>query len=107
MKMRISINTCRRALSIMRWSGAGGTSLTLDGEEEVITQVMVRDGHWYSGGHRLTRREQEALTRRAEAIIEEDRRRTGNGMKNVSPACLRGSRSASARRRSGLEAASG
>ena len=52
----------------------GGIPLTVDGEERVITQVAVRDGHWHSGDRRLTRSQQEELTRRAKAIIEEDRR---------------------------------
>ena len=49
--------------------------MTVDGEERVITQVFVKDGHWYSGDHRLSRSQQEELTRRAQAIIEEERRR--------------------------------
>ena len=75
MKMRISIGTCQRALAIACWDRAGGIPLAIDGEERVITQVAVRDGHWYSGDRRLTRRQQEELTRRAKAIIEEDQRR--------------------------------
>ena len=74
MTMRISIGACRRALSIMSWTQVGGIPLTLDGEERVITQVIVRDGHWYSGDHRLTHRQQEELTQRAKAIIEQDRK---------------------------------
>ena len=74
MRMRISIGACRQALSIMSWTRVGGISLTHEGEERVITQVVVRDGHWYSGEDRLTRRQQEQLTQRAEAIIEEDRK---------------------------------
>lgn len=73
--MRRSIFACRQALLIMGRTRAGGIPLTLDGEERIITQVIARDGHWYSGDSRLTRREQEELTRRAQAIIEEDRRR--------------------------------
>jgi hypothetical protein len=49
--------------------------LTVDGEERVISQVFARDGHWYSGDRRLSRSQQEELTRRAQAIIEEERRR--------------------------------
>ena len=75
MKRRISIGACRDAIWIKRWSPGGGISLTVDGEEQVITQVNVRDGHWYSGDRRLSRSEQEELTRRAQAIIEEERRR--------------------------------
>ena len=73
--MRISIGACRRALSIMSWTQVGGIPLTLEGEERVITQVVARDGHWYSGDARLTRRQQEELTERAQAIIEDDLKR--------------------------------
>ena len=73
--MRISIRACRDAIWIMRWAPGGGIPLTVDGEERVISQVNVRDGHWYSGDRRLSRSQQEELTRRAQAIIEEDRRR--------------------------------
>ena len=75
MKRRISIGACRDAIWIKRWAPGGGIPLTVDGEERVITQVFARDGHWYSGDRRLSRREQEELTRRAQAIIEEERRR--------------------------------
>ena len=75
MKRRISITACRHAIWITRWPPGGGIPLTVDGEERVISEVNVRDGHWYSGDHRLSRSQQEELTRRAEAIIEEDRRR--------------------------------
>ena len=74
MTMRISIGACWRALSIMSWTRAGGIPLSIDGEERVITQVVVRGGHWYSGDHRLTRRQQEELTQQAQAIIEQDRK---------------------------------
>ena len=73
--MRISIGACRRAISIMSWTEVGGIRLTLDGEERVITQVVAREGHWYSGDARLTRRQQEELTERAQAIIEDDLKR--------------------------------
>ena len=73
--MRISIGACRRAISIMSWTEVGGIPLTLDGEERVITQVVARDGHWYSGEDRLTRRQQEELTQQAQAIIEDDLKR--------------------------------
>ena len=73
--MRISIGACRRALSIMSWTEVGGIPLTLDGEERVITQVVAREGHWYSGEDRLTHRQQEELTQRAQAIIEDDLKR--------------------------------
>ena len=73
--MRISIGACRRALSIMSWTREGGIPLSIDGEGRVITQVVVRDEHWYSGEDRLTRRQQEQLTQRAQAIIEDDLKR--------------------------------
>ena len=73
--MRISIGACRRALSIMSWTEVGGIRLTVEGEERVITQVVAREGHWYSGEDRLTRRQQEELTERAQAIIEDDLKR--------------------------------
>ena len=73
--MRISIGACRRALSIMSWTEVGGIPLTLDGEERVITKVVAREGHWYSGEDRLTRRQQEELTQQAQAIIEDDLKR--------------------------------
>ena len=73
--MRISIGACRRAISIMSWTEVGGIRLTVEGEERVITQVVAREGHWYSGDVRLTRRQQEELTERAQAIIEDDLKR--------------------------------
>ena len=73
--MRISIGACRRAISIMSWTQVGGILLTVEGEERVITQVVAREGHWYSGEDRLTRRQQEELTERAQAIIEDDLKR--------------------------------
>ena len=75
MKRRISIGACRDAIWIMRGAPGGGIPLTVDGEERVISQVFVSDGHWYSGDRRLSRSQQEELTRRAQAIIEEERRR--------------------------------
>ena len=73
--MRISIGACRRAISIMSWTEVGGIRLSVEGEERVITQVVAREGHWYSGEDRLTRRQQEELTERAQAIIEDDLKR--------------------------------
>ena len=75
MTMRISIGACRRAISIMSWTEVGGIRLSVEGEERVITQVVAREGHWYSGEDRLTRRQQEELTERAQAIIEDDLKR--------------------------------
>ena len=50
--MRISIGACRRALSIMSWTEVGGIRLSVEGEERVITKVVAREGHWYSGDAR-------------------------------------------------------
>ena len=86
LKMCISIGACRRALSIMSWTRVGGLPLSLDGEERVITQVVVRDGRWYSGDRRLTRPQQEELTRWAKAIIEEDRKQFQERFPRLPPA---------------------
>ena len=72
--MRISIGACRRALSIVRWTEEGGIPLDIEGEERVITQVVAREGHWYSGDRRLTHSQKQELTRRAQAIIDQDRK---------------------------------
>ena len=40
----------------------------------MITGIEIREGRWYSGDHRFTRRQQELLTQRAQIIIENDRR---------------------------------
>ena len=39
----------------------------------MITDVEIRDGRWYANDHLLTRGQQEKLTRRAYAIIKNDR----------------------------------
>ena len=39
----------------------------------MITDVEIRDGRWYAKDYLLTRGQQEKLTRRAYAIIENDR----------------------------------
>ena len=74
MKMRISIqclSTCDpdHGKGVRAWH-----PLEIDGEERTITGVDIRDGRWYSGDHRFTRRQQEQLTQRAKTIIENDRR---------------------------------
>ena len=73
MTKRISITTCRHALAIAHWTPAGGIPLTLGGEERIITDVVVREGRWYSQEQRLSRGEQEQLTQRVRAIIERHR----------------------------------
>ena len=77
MRKRISITTCRQALAIARWLPEGGIPVTLDGEERILTDVVVREGRWYSRDwdQRLTREQQEQLTERALAVIEADRKR--------------------------------
>ena len=75
MTKRISITTCRQALAIARWMPAGGIPLTLGGEERIVTDVVVREGRWYSQEQRLTRGQQEQLTQRSRAVIEADRNR--------------------------------
>ena len=64
----------------------GGIPLTVDGEERVITQDVFRDGRWYSGDRRLTRSQQEKLTRRAKAIIEEGRKQFQERFPRLPPA---------------------
>ena len=75
MTKRISITTCRHALAIARWTPAGGIPLALGGEERIITDVVVREGRWYSQDQRLTRGQQEQLTQLSRAVIEADRKR--------------------------------
>ena len=69
---RISITACRQAILITERRYAPGIPLEIDGEEQLITDVEIRGGRWYSRYHRLTRGQQEKLTRRAYAIIEND-----------------------------------
>ena len=72
MKKRISITACRHAILITDRGCEPGISLEIDGEERMITNIEFRGGRWHSGNHRLTRGQQEKLTRRAHAIIEND-----------------------------------
>ena len=73
MKTRISLNACQHAIIIIRRWGHEGIPLEVDGVERIITDVEMRKGQWYSGTRCLTRQEQELLTQRARAIIEQDR----------------------------------
>ena len=73
MKTRISISACRHAILITERGYEPGIPLEIDGEEQMITDIGIRDGRWYSGDHRFTRRHQELLTQRAQAIIKQDR----------------------------------
>ena len=72
MKKRISISACRRAILIAEWGYEPGIPLEIGGEERMITDIEIRGGRWYSGDRRLTRGQQEKLTQRALAIIEDD-----------------------------------
>ena len=72
MKKRISITACRHAILITERGYEPGVPLDIDGEERMITDIEIRGGRWHSGDHRLTRGQQEKLTQRAYAIIEND-----------------------------------
>ena len=74
MKKRMSITTCRHAILITERRYEPGIPLQIDGEEQRITDIEIQGGRWYSGDYRLTRQEQEQLTRLLLAIIERDRR---------------------------------
>ena len=74
MKKQISITACRHATLITERGYKPGIPLKIDGEQQLITEIETRAGRWYSGDLRLTRSQQEKLTRRAYAIIENDRR---------------------------------
>ena len=59
-------------MAITRRWGDPGIPLEVDGEERRITDIEIRMGRWYSGDHRFTRQEQEQLTQKAKAIMEQD-----------------------------------
>ena len=73
MKTQISISACRHAILITERGYEPGIPLEIGREERMITDIEIRGGRWYSGNHRLTRGQQEKLTERAYAIIENDR----------------------------------
>ena len=73
MKKRISITACRHAIQITEGGYEPGIPLEINGEERMITDIEIRSGGWYAGDHLLTRGQQEKLTRRVYAIIENDR----------------------------------
>ena len=73
MKKRISITACRHAILITERGYDPGIPLEIDSEDQLVTSVEIRGGRWYSGDHRLTRGQQEKLTERAYAIIDNDR----------------------------------
>ena len=72
MKKRISITACRRAILITERGYEPGIPLEAAGEEQLVTNIEIRGVRWYTGDHRLTRSQQEKLTERAYAIIEND-----------------------------------
>ena len=72
MKKRISITACRHAILITERGYEPGIPLEIGGEEQLIADIEIRGRRWYSGDHRLTRSQQERLTKRALAIIEND-----------------------------------
>ena len=72
MKKRISIPACRHAILITERGYEPGIPLEIDGDERMITGIEIRDGRWYSADRRLTRGQQERLTQRTLAIIEND-----------------------------------
>ena len=73
MKKQISITACRHAILITERGYEPGIPLDIDGEERIITDVEIRGGSWYAKDQRLTRGQQEKLTKRAYTIIENDR----------------------------------
>ena len=72
MKKRISITASRHAILITERGHEPGIPLEISGAEQLITDIEIRGGRWYSGDHRLTRGQQERLTQRALGIIEND-----------------------------------
>ena len=72
MKKHISITACRHAILITERGYEPGIPLQIGGEEQRITGIEIQGGRWYSGDHSLTRGQQEKLTQRALAIIEND-----------------------------------
>ena len=73
MKKRVSIAACRHAILITERGYEPGIPLEIGGEEQLVTGIEIRGLRWYRGDHRLTRGQQEKLTKRAYAIIENDR----------------------------------
>ena len=69
-----SISDCRWAIQIARGRDMTtlGMTVTLGGEQMLITDLRVIDKQWVSGDRRFTPREKELLTKQARAIIAED-----------------------------------
>ena len=78
MKVKISIGTCQRAISIVERASQTidvGIPVMIRGKEVLITRgLRVQGKHWVCGDIRLPRASQEELTRKARAIIAEDER---------------------------------
>ena len=78
MKVKISIGTCQRAISIVERASQTvdvGIPVMIRGEEVLITRgLRVQEKHWVCGDIRLPRASQEELTEKARAIIAEDER---------------------------------
>ena len=68
-----SISDCRRAIQIARGRDMTtlGMTVTLGGEQMLITGLRVIDKQWISGDRRFTPKEKELLTKQARAIIAE------------------------------------
>ena len=69
-----SITDCRRAIQIARGRDMTtlGMTVTLGGEQMLITDLRVIDKQWVNGDRRFTPKEKELLTTQARAIIAED-----------------------------------
>ena len=78
MKVKISIGTCQRAISIVERASQTvdvGISVMIRGEEVLITRgLRIQGKYWVCGDIRLPRASQEELTEKARAIIAEDER---------------------------------
>ena len=69
-----SISDCRRAIQIARGRDMTtlGMTVTLGGEQMLITNLRVIDKQWISGDRRFTPKEKEFLTAQARVLIAED-----------------------------------
>ena len=68
-----SISDCRRAIQIARGRDMTtlGMTVTLGGEQMLITDLRIIDKQWVSGDRRFTPKEKALLTTQARAIIAE------------------------------------
>ena len=69
-----SISDCRRAIQIARGRDMTtlGMTVTLGGEQMLVTNLRVIDKQWISGDRRFTPKEKEFLTAQARVLIAED-----------------------------------